>query len=93
MHLGSPVFFLQAFGRPVCNMKKFEIGVLSDLRKLKHCVGARMEESKVCSFQWLICMFSGVLPCRFIFIPIFFHHSNVNSADIRKIVFIDRAPC
>ena len=51
MHLGSPVLFLQAFGHPVCNMKKFEIGVLSDLRKLKHGVGARMEESKVCSFQ------------------------------------------
>jgi hypothetical protein len=38
---------LQAFGRPVRNMKKFEEGVFSDLRNLKPGVDACLEEPKV----------------------------------------------
>jgi len=43
---------LQAFGRPVRNMKKFEEGVFSDLRNLKPGVDACLEEPKVISHSF-----------------------------------------
>jgi len=42
---------LQAFGRPVRNMKKFEEGVFSDLRNLKPGVDACLEDPKVSHFK------------------------------------------
>lgn len=49
--LTDPHFPLQAFGRPVRNMKKFEEGVFSDLRNLKPGVDACLEEPKVRIFS------------------------------------------
>lgn len=40
------VFRFHAFGRPVCNLKKFEEGVFSDLRNLKPGSDACLEEPK-----------------------------------------------
>ncbi|KAI8141920.1 STE like transcription factor-domain-containing protein [Fennellomyces sp. T-0311] len=40
------VFRFHAFGRPVCNLKKFEEGVFSDLRNLKPGNDACLEEPK-----------------------------------------------
>ncbi|OZJ02860.1 hypothetical protein BZG36_04089 [Bifiguratus adelaidae] len=42
----SLAFRLYAFGRPICNAKKFEEGVFSDLRSLKPGTAAILEESK-----------------------------------------------
>ncbi|KAI6117173.1 STE like transcription factor-domain-containing protein [Pisolithus croceorrhizus] len=42
----SLVFRFEAFGRPVRNIKKFEEGIFSDLRNLKHGIDATLEEPK-----------------------------------------------
>lgn len=42
----SLVFRFEAFGRPVRNIKKFEEGIFSDLRNLKHGMDATLEEPK-----------------------------------------------
>lgn len=42
----SLVFRFEAFGRPVRNIKKFEEGIFSDLRNLKHGTDATLEEPK-----------------------------------------------
>lgn len=42
----SLVFRFHAFGRPVCNLKKFEESIFSDLRNLKPGIDASLEEPK-----------------------------------------------
>ena len=47
------VYRFHKFGRPVMNLKKFEEGVFSDLRMLKHNSGASLEEPRSPFLEYL----------------------------------------